>query len=107
MGVTEQLMEEPFQSLPYGVVFDYRGANLLPVEGAHLRLLVGHLIQNQEKILNFNLSILTSKALEFGMARMFSALASTLPFEILVTHDEDEAFSWAQATGAEKGEDQP
>ena len=108
ISLCDTLLSEPCLSLPYGIAIDYREADLMPIDNAHLAHVAATLDRQRDKVLAINLSLLVGGPLEYGISRMFQALTSSLPFEVLVTQDEEAAFDWAQATNvADPGKSGP
>ena len=92
-----EIMEEPYLSLPYGVLADFRNASLTNVFYDDVTSIYQFLKANQEKVQPFNLAALASGKLEFGLNRTFEMMSddSELPFRMLVTTNEEAAWRWA------------
>ena len=97
-----ELMEEPYLSLQYGILIDFRDASLAGVFGEDVKDIYQFLKVEKEKVQSFHLSVLTSRQLEYGLNRMFEELSDEpdLPFKMLVTYDEKEAWQWVKHSPA-------
>jgi hypothetical protein len=96
MVYVEELMREPYLDLPYGVIVDYRDADLSHMHSDEFLDLRLFLKANLGSVHAFNLAILTHREQEPGLTRLFRILADAdFPFETVVTEHEKEAATWA------------
>lgn len=92
----EQLMRKPFIKLPYGILVDYRNADLSQMTSEEVYQLIDYLKANEDKVGAIKIAILTAGELEFGLNRMFQLLSEEeLPFEVHVTKEFEDAMHWA------------
>jgi len=96
MLYVEELMREPYLDLPYGVIVDYRDADVSHMDSDEFLDLRLFLKANLSAVHAFNLAILTLREQEPGLTRLFRILVDAdFPFETVVTEHEKEAVTWA------------
>ncbi|KAA3665388.1 MAG: hypothetical protein DWQ04_00845 [Chloroflexi bacterium] len=102
-GHCQELLEEPYLTLSYGIVVDYLEGSLADVKPFEVRVIAELLSSQGDRIPDFNLAILVSSKLEFGFNRMFEALTDLyIPWQVLVTYDQEKAYAWAGEAGRQK-----
>ncbi len=91
------VLKEPYASLPYGVLLDFRDATFGTIQIDEINGFIGLLKEGEREIDPYHLVVLISQELEFGLSRMFENLSSLeLKVKILATYDEDEAIEFAR-----------
>jgi len=81
----------------YNVLSDHRGL-ITPATTAQLRALVSYLSRNREVFGGMRWAIVTVQPASFGMMRMLSVLAESIPIEVGVFRDSLEAERWLEAS---------
>ncbi len=93
-----KVVQDPKFRKGFAVLSDHRSI-VSPATTNQVQSLVRHARQF-EILAGTKWAIVTTNDLSFGMMRMFSALAETIPMRIEVFRDYDEALAWLKDKGA-------
>ena len=92
----------PYRDYLYGIIFDYRNADLVDINSTTVRKLSSFLMEkvHQQKLhekVSCPVASLVSDNVVLGYARMFQILNEhALKMKMIVTTDEEKARRWAE-----------